>query len=196
MGQRENRTAQLFRATNETSIEASINLDQPNETKIETGIEFLDHMLEQLAFHSTTSIKLYASGDLYVDDHHLVEDCALVLGSLIKKALGQGKGIERYGFVLPMDDACSTMSLDLCGRFVYKQEGDFGQGMLGALSVEMVSHFFYSFASKLECNLQLKIEGDNRHHKVESAFKALGRCLKQALSTQAGGIPSTKGVIT
>lgn len=181
------------RKTKETSIKVLVNLDQSEPTKIDTGIGFLDHMLEQIARHGNFSLVLSCVGDLHIDDHHSIEDIAITLGEAIKKALGNKLGVARYGFTVPMDEARCECSIDLSGRSAFVLEGDFGQGSLNQFNLEMAPHFFQSFSQSLGCALHMKVVGENSHHRVESAFKALGRCLRQAVELVSNRIESSKG---
>lgn len=191
------RAATLTRRTNETRITAEVNLDQPDEMRIETGIGFLDHMLEQLAKHGGFSLTLHCDGDLHIDDHHSVEDIGITIGAAIRQALGDKYGIARYGFLLPMDESEAQVSLDLSGRPYFVFDGTFDRPMVGELSTEMIPHFFQSFAESLRANLHIRVRGDNDHHKAEAIFKAVARSLRQATqrSTVDEGLPSTKGVL-
>ncbi|OIO53527.1 hypothetical protein AUJ46_05005 [Candidatus Peregrinibacteria bacterium CG1_02_54_53] len=184
------------RKTNETDIEAFVNLDGSGNAEIVTGIGFFDHMLELLAKHALIDLTLKANGDLQVDEHHTVEDTGLVLGSLFSKALGDKRCIERYGFWVPMDEALAYVVVDLSGRPSFVFEGQWKREYVGKLPTELVAHFFESLAQTLKCNLHMKIErGKNEHHKLEALFKGLGRALRQAFrqSPYERGIPSTKG---
>jgi len=192
------RIGRAFRKTNETEIRVVVDLDQEAgfKTSIHTGIGFFDHMLEQLSKHGGFALDLQVKGDLHIDEHHTVEDTALALGEALRVALGDKVGIARYGFYLPMDDASSLaeVAIDLSGRSYFKFEGKFEREYVGELATEMVSHFFKSLADGLHANIHLKITGENNHHKVESAFKAVGRSLRSAIKkTKDGSIPSTKG---
>ncbi len=198
------RQAIIQRKTNETDIRGLVRLDGEVSSKIHTGIGFFDHMLEQLSKHGGFTLELHVQGDLKVDEHHTVEDTALAIGAALKEALGDKIGIARYGFYLPMDDASvelnfapdhwAKVGVDLSGRSYFKFEGQFDREFVGGLATEMVPHFFKSLADGLGANLHLKIEGENTHHKVEAAFKATGRSLRQAIhKTNDGVLPSTKG---
>jgi imidazoleglycerol-phosphate dehydratase/histidinol-phosphatase len=182
------------RNTRETRIRAEVCLDGAGRSEISTGIGFFDHMLEQIARHSGVDLKLTVEGDLHIDDHHTVEDAALALGQALRQALGDKSGIERFGFFLPMDDASAQVAIDLSGRAYAKFEGGFDRESVGGLATEMVPHFFRSLADGLGANIHVRVEGHNTHHRVESAFKAVGRALRSAIA-QSGlpGIPSTKG---
>jgi len=190
-----NREGRSVRKTSETQIIANVNLDKGSRSRIKTGIEYLDHMLEQVARHGNLDLELICDGDLQVDDHHSVEDCALALGQALKIALGERRGIQRYSFVLPMDESLCQMAMDLSGRPAFVLEGDFGSGYLGKLNLEMVPHFYQSLSQSLGCALHITIKGENSHHKVESSFKALGKCLKESCTVQGNQIPSSKGVL-
>jgi len=190
------RFAALQCTTKETDISVFLNIDGSGTSDISTGIGFLDHMLTLLAKHALIDLTLQAKGDLKVDEHHTVEDTALALGSALSEALGDKRSIERYGFLLPMDEALAEVALDLSGRPYFVFKGTFKREYVGELPTELVAHFFESFAQALKCNLHMTIQrGSNEHHKVEALFKALGRCLRQAFrrSPYERSIPSTKG---
>ena len=195
------RQAATKRNTKETRIDGSINLDQPGLAEISTGLGFFDHMLEQLSFHSGITLHLNCQGDLHVDEHHTVEDVALVLGDLLRQALGDKVGIERYGFTVPMDEALATVSLDLSGRFYLVFDGQFARPNVGQLPTELVEHFFRSLASSLGATVHMKVHGSNDHHKIEACFKAFGRALRQAIGRTPTTLkylqtpPSTKGCL-
>lgn len=191
------RKASVKRLTKETAIVIDVNLDQPGQFAVETGIGFFDHMLEQLAKHGGFSLALHCDGDLDIDDHHTIEDIGLALGSAIRLALGDKLGISRYGFTLPMDESMAQVSLDLSGRPYFVFKGAFKREKLGELSTEMVIHFFRSFSESLKANLHIKVDGDNEHHKIEAMFKAVARALRQAITRSQvdEGLPSTKGVL-
>lgn len=189
------RTAVVARDTRETRIEARVNLDREGDISIATGIGFYDHMLEQVAKHGGFSLDLRCLGDLHVDEHHTVEDCALALGEALRRALGDKRGIGRFGFVLPMDETQASVALDLSGRPYCLFEGQFSRQEVGGLPTELVPHFFRSFAETLGANLHVSVRGENTHHMVEACFKALGRCLRQALARQGNVLPSTKGTL-
>lgn len=190
-----NRVATLQRKTTETMIDASVNLDKEHVIKINTGLSFFDHMLEQIARHGGMSLELKAVGDLDIDDHHLIEDTALVLGSVLRQALGDKCGTNRYGFLLPMDEALVEVALDLSGRPYFSFDGTFSRERVGDLSTEMVPHFFQSLAFALKATLHLRMRGSNAHHQVESLFKGFGRAFRDAKQISGVGIPSTKGVL-
>ena len=190
------RLASLNRKTNETNISLEVNLDSREPSYIHTGIGMLDHMIEQFARHSGIQLKLTADGDLHIDDHHTVEDVALVLGEGIKRALGDKVGIGRYGFLLPMDEAESQISIDLCGRSYLSFQGAFRSQTIGVMNCEMIKHFFYSFSQTLGASIHIQTKGENTHHMVESIFKGLGRSCEQAFAkTGNGQLPSTKGML-
>jgi imidazoleglycerol-phosphate dehydratase/histidinol-phosphatase len=188
------RTAEVERQTRETAIKVWVDLDDTG-TDISTGIGFFDHMLDQLASHGGFRLKLECTGDLHIDEHHTVEDCALALGTALNMALGDRRGIGRYGFVLPMDEALATVSVDLSGRPVLRFTANFPRDTVGQMSTEMVQHFFASLSQALGAALHLEVSGDNTHHMVEGLFKGCGRALRPALARGAGGVPSTKGLL-
>lgn len=189
------REGQCIRKTSETQIIANVALEKNQAPSINTGIEYFDHMLEQIARHGNLYLQLICDGDLEVDDHHSVEDCALALGQALNSALGERRGIQRYSFVLPMDESLCQMTMDLSGRPAFVLEGDFGKGYLGKLNLEMVPHFYQSLTQALGCALHISIRGENSHHKVEASFKALGKCIKDATKISGTLIPSSKGVL-
>jgi len=189
------RTAHVARNTSETAIDVAVNLDADKPIVNDTGIGFFDHMLDQLAAHGGFALELSCKGDLHIDEHHTVEDCALALGEALDRALGDRRGIGRYGFVLPMDDSLAHVAIDLSGRPAFVLDGEFPRESVGGLHTEMVSHFFASLAQKLRCAIHIKLTGDNNHHLVEACFKGVGRALRPALARGEGGTPSTKGVL-
>lgn len=189
------RLTTLKRVTNETTIEVTVDLDASSPIHINTQLGFFDHMLEQLAKHAGISLRLKAASDMHVDEHHMVEDSALVLGEAIRIALGDKCGINRYGFLLPMDEALATVAIDLSGRSYFVFEGRFSHEKVGELSTELVPHFFRSFADSLGASLNMKVSGENEHHMIESLFKAVGRALRQAIAVSGSDLPSTKGVL-
>ena len=190
-----NRVQSLKRNTNETKIDLKINLDGTGLSDIDTGIHFFDHMLDQLAKHGGMDIFLSTDGDLEVDEHHTIEDTAIALGAAFKEALGKKTGIQRYGFCLPMDDCLSTVAIDFGGRPWIVWDVEFKREKIGEMPTEMFYHFFKSFADNALCNLNIKCEGDNEHHKIESIFKAFARAIKLAKYRDLTDvtIPSTKG---
>jgi imidazoleglycerol-phosphate dehydratase/histidinol-phosphatase len=190
------RRASLERKTRETSIAVHVDLDDGSQQRIHTGIGFFDHMLKSLARHGGFSLRLECNGDLHVDEHHTVEDCALTLGEALNEALGERRGITRFGYTLPMDDTLASAAIDLGGRPWFEFDGHFPRDAVGGLPTEMVPHFFRSLTEALRMNLHLKVTGENTHHMVEACFKATARALRQAFARDASGaIPSTKGAL-
>jgi len=190
------RKATVNRTTKETAIEITVNLDGSGESTIHTGIGFYDHMLTQIARHGQLDLDIKVSGDLHIDEHHTIEDTALALGAAFLEALGSKKGIERYGFLLPMDDCLAQVAIDFGGRPWLVWEAEFKREMVGEMPTEMFLHFFKSFSDAAKCNLNIKAEGNNEHHKIESIFKAFAKAIKMAVSkTSQFSIPSTKGVL-
>jgi imidazoleglycerol-phosphate dehydratase/histidinol-phosphatase len=189
------RTASVHRKTNETSIDLSVNLDDAGTVAVQTGLGFFDHMLEQIARHGGFGLTVKASGDLQIDDHHLVEDVAIALGSALKRAVGDKRGIGRYGFWLPMDEASSKVAIDISGRAHFAFKGNIPTAKVGEINAEMFPHFFSSLASTVGMALHIECEGENSHHMVESMFKATGRALRPAFAKVGGAIPSTKGIL-
>ncbi|WP_153396387.1 bifunctional histidinol-phosphatase/imidazoleglycerol-phosphate dehydratase HisB [Ornithinicoccus halotolerans] len=189
------RTARVERVTSETRITVEVDLDRRGHIEAATGIGFLDHMLDQLAKHGGFSMTVRCEGDLHIDDHHSVEDVAIAVGEALRTALGDKRGIGRYGFTLPMDEAQATAALDLSGRPYFAFECDFDRERVGDLSTEMVPHFWRSFADALRCTLHLRVTGENTHHMVEVGFKAVARALRQALPREGSELPSTKGML-
>lgn len=189
------RQGSVQRNTNETRISVSVDLDAVGDNDISTGIGFFDHMLDQIASHSGFRLQLSCAGDLEIDEHHSVEDCALALGQALDQALGDRRGIGRYGFVLPMDESLAEVAIDLSGRPAFVLEADFPRDQIGAMSTEMVRHFFASLSQSLRCALHMKVKGENTHHMVEALFKGAGRALRPALARQGTDMPSTKGVL-
>ncbi len=189
------RTATVIRNTNETQIIAEVNLDKTAPLKIATGIGFFDHMLEQLGKHGGFSLKLQADGDIHIDYHHTVEDVAITLGQALKQALGNKRGINRYGFTVAMDESQASATIDLSGRGVLVYQASYQTPLIGDFPVEMVEHFFYSLADSMEAAIHLQVSGDNAHHQVEGLFKAFAKALQQAISITSDSLPSTKGVL-
>jgi len=190
------RKASVYRKTKETNIEISLNLDGNGQSKVETGIGFFDHMLEQIAKHGNIGLNVAVKGDLEIDEHHTIEDVAIVLGEAFLKALGSKKSIARYGFLLPMDDCLAQVAIDFGGRAWLIWDAEFKREKIGEMPTEMFMHFFKSFSDAAKCNLNIKAEGENEHHKIESIFKAFAMALKIAISkTDNYNIPSTKGTL-
>lgn len=188
------RRAAITRETRETRIEVKIDLDATTRPTIETGIGFFDHMIEQLGVHGGFALDLRCTGDLHIDEHHTVEDCALALGQALREALGERRGIGRYGFLLPMDESLAQVAIDLSGRPYFVFEGAFPREQVGTLPTELVPHFFRSLADSLGANVHLQVRGENTHHMIEACFKAVGRALRPALARTGGGaVPSSKG---
>jgi len=192
---RPERTARVERRTKETDITVAVNLDREAPVVISTGIGFFDHMLEQVARHGAFSLEISCSGDLGVDEHHTVEDCALALGQALREALGEKRGIGRYGFVLPMDEALAQVAIDLSGRPYAVFTGRFGRDIVGTLPTELVPHFFRSLADSLGAAIHIEVRGENTHHMIEACFKGVGRALRRAVRVRGDQLPSTKGVL-
>jgi imidazoleglycerol-phosphate dehydratase/histidinol-phosphatase len=190
------RTAVLERNTNETRIAIRLNLDGTGQTSIHTGLGFFDHMLEQLGRHSGVDLHIGVKGDLHIDEHHTVEDTALALGSAFSQALGDKRGLSRYGFLLPMDEALAQAAIDFSGRPWLVWEAEFRRERVGDLPTELFFHFFKSFTDNARCTLNIACTGDNEHHKIEAIFKAVAKAIKMALRRdESGAIPSTKGIL-
>jgi len=189
------RVAEIRRRTKETQVSVRVDLDRQAEPEIATGLGFFDHMLAQLGKHGGFALRLRCEGDLAVDEHHSVEDCALALGQALREALGDKRGLARYGFTLPMDDALASAALDLSGRPCFVFRGRFARERVGDLPTELVPHFFRSLCEGAGMNLHLQVEGDNDHHQVEACFKAVGRALRSALPREGVELPSTKGAL-
>jgi imidazoleglycerol-phosphate dehydratase / histidinol-phosphatase len=189
------RRAQVRRKTNETNVAVDVDLSREGPSSIATGIGFFDHMLEQIAKHGGFALRLTCSGDLHIDEHHTIEDCALALGAALREALGDKRGIARYGFLLPMDEAEAEVALDLSGRPFFVWQGNFNRELVGGLPTELVPHFFRSLAESLGAALHLKVRGENSHHMIESCFKGVGRSLRQAIRYESTELPSTKGML-
>ena len=193
----ENRSASIERNTNETKIKIDLNLDGTGKSDISTGIHFFDHMLDQIARHGQMDLIIKVDGDLEVDEHHTIEDTAIALGEVFAQALGNKLGIERYGFTLPMDDCLAQAAIDFGGRNWLVWDADFKREMIGQMPTEMFYHFFKSFTDGAKANLNIKAEGTNEHHKIESIFKAFAKAIKVAVKRDPEKmiLPSTKGVL-
>ena len=189
------RTGSVTRITKETEIKIDINLDGRGNSAISTGLGFFDHMLDQLARHGNIDLSIQVKGDLHIDEHHTIEDTALALGEAFLKALGDKRGIERYGFCLPMDDCLAQVALDFGGRPWLVWEAAFSREKIGEMPTEMFFHFFKSFSDTAKCNLNIKAEGNNEHHKIEGIFKAFAKAIKMAVKKEGNQLPTTKGVL-
>ena len=189
------RRALVTRNTKETQIEVEVDLDTETAPSVHTGLGFFDHMLEQLGKHGGFALRVKCAGDLQIDEHHTVEDCALAIGQALRQALGDKRGIGRYGFTLPMDESHAQAALDLSGRAWFVFNGSFPREKVGDLPTELVPHFFRSLSDTLGANLHLTVTGENAHHMVEACFKVVARSLRQALARQGQTLPSTKGVL-
>ena len=189
------RRATVQRTTRETRIRVEVDLDRVAEPQIHTGLPFFDHMLEQIGKHGGFALTVHAEGDLHIDEHHTIEDTGLALGQALREALGDKRGIGRYGFTLPMDETLASAALDFSGRPYFVFEGDFKRERVGDMPTELVPHFFRSLCDAAGLNLNLRVQGDNDHHKVEACFKVLARALRQALPRQGSAMPSTKGAL-
>jgi imidazoleglycerol-phosphate dehydratase/histidinol-phosphatase len=187
------RQACVQRKTRETDIRVFVDLDAGGGSVCNTGIGFFDHMLDQLASHGNFRLELSCDGDLQIDEHHSVEDCALALGQAMDRALGERRGIGRYGFTLPMDESLAQVAIDLSGRPAFEFEATFGRDQVGELSTEMVRHFFASLSQSLRAAIHMQVKGENTHHQIEALFKAAGRALRPALARSGHQLPSTKG---
>jgi len=192
----EPRKATIIRKTAETNIKTEINLDGSGKSSITTGLGFFDHMLEQIARHGNMDLTIKVTGDLNIDEHHTMEDVAITLGEAILTALGSKKGIERYGFLLPMDDCLAQVAIDFGGRPWFVWDAKFEREKIGEMPTEMFLHFFKSFSDNAKCNLNIKAEGTNEHHKIEAIFKAFAKAIRMAVSKTGNfSIPSTKGTL-
>lgn len=191
------RTIHHERNTNETKISIDIDLDGTGKAEISTGLNFFDHMLDQIARHGSIDLKIKTNGDLHIDEHHTIEDTGIALGEAFAKAIGNKLGLERYGFCLPMDDCLAQAAIDFGGRSWIVWEADFKREKVGDMPTEMFYHFFKSFSDAAKCNLNIKAEGDNEHHKIEAIFKAFAKAIKMAIKRDAEKLvlPSTKGVL-
>ena len=192
-----NRYVKHERNTNETKISIELNLDGTGKTEMNTGLNFFNHMLDQLGRHSGADLKITVKGDLQIDEHHTIEDTAIALGETFAKALGNKAGIERYGFTLPMDDCLAQVAIDFGGRSWLVWDAEFKREKIGDVPTEMFYHFYKSFSDAAKCNLNIKVEGDNEHHKIESIFKALAKSIKMAVKRDVENmqLPTTKGTL-
>jgi len=193
----DSRVGGIIRNTNETKITIQVNLDGTGESSIDTGIDFFNHMLDQIARHGQLDLNIKVDGDLEVDEHHTIEDTAIALGEVFAKALGNKLGVERYGFCLPMDDCLSQVAIDFGGRNWLVWDAEFNREMIGKMPTEMFYHFFKSFSDGAKCNLNIKAEGTNEHHKIEAIFKAFAKAIKMAVKRDIEKmiLPSTKGML-
>lgn len=191
------RTVRHVRKTNETDISIELNLDGTGKANIHTGLGFFDHMLDQIARHGAMDLNITAKGDLHIDEHHTIEDTGIALGEAIAKGLGDKRGIERYGFCLPMDDCLAQVGIDFGGRNWLVWEAEFKREKIGEMPTEMFYHFFKSFSDGAKANLNIKAEGENEHHKIEAIFKAFAKAIKMAVKRNPYNmqLPSTKGVL-
>jgi imidazoleglycerol-phosphate dehydratase/histidinol-phosphatase len=192
---REMRRSKVMRLTGETEIHVDLSLDGEGRTRISTGLGFFDHMLDQIGRHGGLDLEIKASGDLHVDEHHTIEDTAIALGEAFLEALGNKRGIERYAFVLPMDDALATVAIDFGGRPWIEWDVEFKREKVGDVPTEMFYHFFKSFSDAARCNLNIQARGENEHHKIEAIFKGFARTIRSAvkLDPENNRLPSTKG---
>lgn len=191
------RRSTVIRKTKETNVSIELNLDNGGDSDISTGLGFFDHMLEQVAKHANISLKIKVAGDLHIDEHHTIEDTGIALGEAFLEALGDKKGIERYGFLLPMDDCLANAAIDFGGRNWIVWDAEFKREKIGEMPTEMFFHFFKSFSDASKCNLNIKAEGQNEHHKIEAVFKAFAKAIKMAIKRDISnmGLPTTKGVL-
>ncbi|MBX9707403.1 MAG: imidazoleglycerol-phosphate dehydratase HisB, partial [Caulobacteraceae bacterium] len=192
---RAHRTGQAVRDTKETRIVCGVDLDATGPIKIETGVGFFDHMLEQVAAHGGFSLRLSCEGDLHTDPHHTIEDSAIALGQALKQALGERRGIARYGFVLAMDEAQANVAIDLSGRPYPVFEGEFSTPYIGEYRTDLTAHVFRSLAEHLGAAVHISVTGSDDHHKTEAVYKGFGRALRQAIRIEGDAVPSTKGVL-
>ena len=189
------RRAVVQRDTRETQIRVAVDLDRAAASQVDTGLPFFDHMLDQIGRHGGFALEVQARGDLHIDEHHTIEDTGLALGQALREALGDKRGIGRYGFTLPMDETLASAALDFSGRPYFVFDGVFKRERVGDMPTELVPHFFRSLCDAAGLNLNLKVEGDNDHHKIEACFKALARALRQAIRREGTELPSTKGAL-
>ncbi|MEO7277043.1 MAG: histidinol-phosphate transaminase [Sphingomicrobium sp.] len=189
------RRSELVRDTRETAIAVAVDLDRAGPRTIDTGVPFYDHMLDQVAAHGGFSLVLNCDGDIAIDPHHTIEDCAIALGSALSRALGDKTGIRRFGFTLPMDEAQAQVLIDLSGRSFCRFEGEFASSTIGDYPTQMTAHVFRSLADSMGAAIHVKVDGDNDHHKTEACFKAFGRALREAIRCEGDVVPSTKGVL-
>lgn len=189
------RKAEVRRTTKETDIRIAVDLDGTGQSQISTGLGFFDHMLDQLSRHGLLDLHISVKGDLHIDEHHTIEDTALALGEAFIKALGDKRGIERYGFCLPMDDCLAQAAIDFGGRPWLVWEAEFKREKIGDMPTEMFYHFFKSFTDTAKCNLNIKAEGTNEHHKIEAIFKAFAKAIKMAVKKEGNELPTTKGTL-
>ncbi|WAI19053.1 MAG: bifunctional histidinol-phosphatase/imidazoleglycerol-phosphate dehydratase HisB [Buchnera aphidicola (Brevicoryne brassicae)] len=190
-----NRYAEIIRKTKETKVQIQVSLDSEENSKINTGIKFFDHMLEQLAVHSGIYMNIFAIGDIHIDDHHTVEDTGIALGEALLKSLGKKNGLCRFGCYIPMDESKSNCIIDISNRPYLKFQATFNHKMVGDLSTNMIEHFFYSLSYSMKITLHLYAEGKNDHHCVESLFKSFGRTLRQAIKIEGNKLPTSKGFL-
>ena len=189
------RRAHIERVTKETRIRLDVDLDASEPVRARTGIGFFDHMLEQLAKHGGFALELTCEGDLHIDEHHTIEDCALALGEALRRALGDKAGLARYGFLLPMDESRVQVAIDLSGRPYAVFEGQFGRDQVGGLPTELVPHFFRSLSESLGAAIHVSVTGENTHHMIEACFKGVGRALRMAFRREGSDLPTTKGLL-
>ncbi len=189
------RRASVKRTTKETDIAIDLDLSREGPTSVATGLGFFDHMLEQIAKHGGFALSLSCRGDLRIDEHHTIEDCALALGAAMRQALGDKRGIGRYGFLLAMDEASAQVALDISGRPYFVWDGRFSRDRVGDMPTELVPHFFRSFAESLGAALHISVRGENTHHMIEACFKGVGRSLRQAIRIEGDDLPTTKGAL-
>jgi imidazoleglycerol-phosphate dehydratase / histidinol-phosphatase len=189
------RRARVRRTTKETDVVVELDLSREGPSTVSTGLGFFDHMLEQIARHGGFSLNISCKGDLHIDEHHTIEDCALALGAALREALGDKRGIGRYGFLLAMDEAEAQVALDISGRPYFVWEGRFNRERVGDMPTELVPHFFRSLAEALGAALHVAVRGENTHHMIEACFKGVGRSLRQAIRLEGNELPSTKGLL-